>query len=225
MEAGPLPAAPALLRSPRPRRGGELTAERILDAAEALFAERGYEGASQRDVAERSGLSAASLYNHFPSKEALYAAVLERGLAPVLAILSAQGVGALPPSERSRRIVADVMALLARRPNLPRLVLHETLSGGQRLTPMLREWIAPAFERARELIESNPAARRWRAEQIPHLVVALYHVVLGHFTFAPLYRDLSGVDLLSDEALARQTRFLGELVDALLPDPPPGPAR
>jgi hypothetical protein len=143
----------------------------------------------------------------------------------VLAILSAQGVSALPPSERSHRIVADVMALLARRPNLPRLVLHETLSGGQRLTPMLREWIAPAFARARELIEANPAAQRWRAEQIPHLVVALYHVVLGHFTFAPLYRDLSGVDLLSEEALVRQTRFLGELVDALFPDPPPGPDR
>ena len=65
-------------------------------------------------------------------------------------------------AERSHQIVAEVMALLARHPNLPRLVLHETLSGGQRLTPMLREWIAPAFARARELVEANPAARRWR---------------------------------------------------------------
>jgi AcrR family transcriptional regulator len=222
-----VPAAPALDRSPGPRqrRGGERTAERILDAAEALFAERGYEGASQRDVAERAGLSAASLYNHFPSKDALYAAVLERGLAPVLAALSGPERGAEPPAERSRRIVADVMALLARHPNLPRLVLHETLSGGQRLTPMLRGWIAPALTRARELVEANPAAARWRPDLIPHLVVALYHVVLGHFTFAPLYRDLSGVDLLSEEAVARQTRFLGELVEALFPDPPADPGR
>jgi AcrR family transcriptional regulator len=219
-----VPAATALL-NPRSRRGGERTAERILDAAEALFAERGYEGTSQRDVAERAGLSAASLYNHFPGKEALYAAVLERGLAPVLDVLSAAEPAGIAPGERSRAIVGEVMQLLARHPNLPRLVLHETLSGGQRLTPMLREWIAPAFTRARELIEANPAARRWAPEQIPHLVVALYHVVLGHFTFAPLYRDLSGADLLSEEALARQTRFLGELVDALFPAAPTAPAR
>jgi hypothetical protein len=52
------------------------------------------------------------------------------------------------------------------------------------------------------------------------LVLALYHVVLGHFTIAPVWRDLEGDDLLSTEGLARQTRFLGELVATLLPENP-----
>src|SRR5690606_15695429 len=67
-----------------PRRRGEITAARILDAAEALFAERGYAGTTLRDVADAVGLRIPSLYNHFPSKDALYAAVLERGFGPVL---------------------------------------------------------------------------------------------------------------------------------------------
>ena len=63
------------------------TRDRILDAAEALFADRGYAGAAMRDLAARVDLNPASLYNHFPSKRALYEAVLERGLRPMSELL------------------------------------------------------------------------------------------------------------------------------------------
>jgi hypothetical protein len=109
------------------------------------------------------------------------------------------------------------MALLARHPHLPRLLLHETLAGGQRLTPMLERWIAPAFAHAEELIQADPAARRWSPELVPHLVLALYHVVVGHFTVAGLYRQVTGEDLLADAAVERQTRFLHQLVATLFP--------
>jgi hypothetical protein len=107
------------------------------------------------------------------------------------------------------------MAILARRPGLPRLVLHETAAGGQRLTPILRSWIVPAFARAHEIVAAGPAAKRWSEEQIPLLVIAMYHVVVGYFTFASLYRDLAGKELLGEEALEAQTRFLRELVGRL----------
>jgi AcrR family transcriptional regulator len=212
-----LPRRPALTAPPRrARRRPGSTADAILDAAEALFAERGYEGTSLRDVAERVGVRAPSLYNHFPSKDSLYAAVLERGIGPVLELLAttAAGAGARPDSER---VVSEVMALLVRHPHLPRLLLHETLAGGQRLTPMLKRWIAPAFARGGELIQADPAARGWSPELVPHLVLALYHAVVGYFSLAGLYREMAGEDLLAAPALARQTRFLHQLVATLFP--------
>jgi len=200
---------------PRYRLGGERTAERILDAAEELFAERGYTGTTLRDVATRVGVRPPSLYNHFASKDALYAAVLERGIGPLIELLARSAAAPADESYDPGRLVADVMQILARRPGLPRLVLHETLAGGQRLTPILRSWIAPAFARAHELVAASPAAARWDAEQIPLLVLAMYHVVVGYFTIASLYRDLSGAELLGDAALAAQTGFLRELVGRL----------
>jgi AcrR family transcriptional regulator len=195
------------------RQGGERTAERILDAAEQLFAERGYDGTTLRDVATRVGVRPPSLYNHFASKDALYAAVLERGIGPVIELLART---AAAPSSDPGKLVSDVMEILARRPGLPRLVQHETLAGGQRLTPILRSWIVPAFERAYELVAANPAAAgRWRPEQIPLLVLAMYHVVVGYFTFASFYRELGGDELLGEAALEAQTRFLRELVERL----------
>jgi AcrR family transcriptional regulator len=201
------------------RHGGERTAERILDVAEQLFAERGYDGATLRDVATRVGVRAPSLYNHFASKDELYAAVLERGIGPVMELLVR--TAAAPEGQRSDpgQLVTDLMEMLARRPAIPRLVQHETLAGGQRLTPILRSWIVPAFERAHELIAVNPAARSWSREQIPLLVLAMYHVVVGYFTFASFYRDLGGDELLGEAALEAQTRFLRELVERLFGAP------
>jgi len=207
-------SASSVLDAPGLRRKGELTAERILDAAEALFAERGYAGTTLRDVATRVELRIPSLYNHFPSKDALYTAVLERGIGPVLAILGE--FGAQKASLRDPAAVIErVMALLKRHPNLPRLVLHETLSGGQRLTPMLREWIAPVFGRASEMIAISPGSSRWTPEQIPLLVLALYHMTVGYFVSVALWADLNGGDLRSASMLAQQTGLLREIVASL----------
>jgi AcrR family transcriptional regulator len=210
------PYAPTSAR-PRIRRVGNETAEAILDAAEALFAERGYEGASVRDVADKVGVRAPSLYNHFEGKEALYTAVLERGVGPVLELLAQ--VAARPDEVDRRRIVTEVMATLARHPNLARLLQHETLAGGRRLTTILERFIGPAFARAEELIAADPNAQRWSAEQIPFLVLSLYHTVVGYFAVADLYAQIRGEDLLAAPALERQTRFLHQLVSTLFPDP------
>src|SRR5262245_60939060 len=208
-----------------PERRGEQTRERILDAAEALFADRGFEGAALRDVATRVGIRTPSLYNHFPSKEALYAAVLERGVEPVLALLSeiVQSPQARRPG--SREVVERVMAVLARRPDLPRLVAHEALAGGEHLRPLLQKVVAPVLARAQEAVLSTPGAERWGRERAPLLVLAAYHMVVGHFAIAPFYRELSGQDVLEPEALDRQTRFLADVLDLLFsaPGAPPVP--
>lgn len=56
-------------------RDGEGTRRKILDAAEGLFADRGFDGTTIREVAERSGLSGPLILFHFQSKEGLYEAV------------------------------------------------------------------------------------------------------------------------------------------------------
>ena len=211
------PSTAAPRRSPpHERRGrkGRETAERILDAAEQIFAEKGYQGATLRDVASRVGIRTPSLYNHFAGKDSLYAAVLERGIGPVLRALGESGSSG-DLSHDPGRLVERMMELLARRPQLPRLVLHETLSGGRHLTRILQQWLGPTLQQAQRMVETGPAARRWEAEQLPNLVLAMYHIVVGYFAIAPLYRELNDVDLLSKEALEHQTRFLRKLATFL----------
>jgi AcrR family transcriptional regulator len=65
----------------RKRADGELSYERILDAATEIAAERGYEGASIALVSAKCGLPASSIYWHFKNKDDLIAAVIERSFA------------------------------------------------------------------------------------------------------------------------------------------------
>ena len=65
------------IRSRGPYRTGLRRREQIIDAATAVFAEYGYAGGSVRAIADRVGVSPASLLQHFGSKEGLLMAVLE----------------------------------------------------------------------------------------------------------------------------------------------------
>ena len=199
----------------QPTRKGDRTALQILDAAEDLFAECGFSGTTLRDVATRVGIQIPSLYNHFESKEGLYAAVLERGLEPVIHVLANLVAESSQQRPDARPVVQSIMAVLDARPHLPRLLLHETLAGGQRLTPVLRSAIGPIFENAQKVTETATQGTRWRSDQVPQLVLALYHVVLGYYAIAPLYQQLTGQNLLSETAREDHTQFLADLVDTL----------
>jgi AcrR family transcriptional regulator len=65
---------------PKRRRApkGEMRRAALLDAATVIFARDGYSSASMRDVAALAGITTVGLLHHFPNKEALLAALLER---------------------------------------------------------------------------------------------------------------------------------------------------
>ncbi len=80
MKVKPYMRATSHISAPREpsRRRGELRVAALLDAAAATFSEKGYEAATMTQIALRAGASIGSLYQFFPSKEALAGAMLAR---------------------------------------------------------------------------------------------------------------------------------------------------
>ncbi len=60
------------------------TRTRILRAAEKLFASRGYDGTSTRDLADRAGVAEGTLFRHFPNKKAILVEIATQGWVDVL---------------------------------------------------------------------------------------------------------------------------------------------
>ena len=77
-----------------PRLSAEARKEAIVEAVRDVFAEKGFEGTTTRDLAKAAGVSEALLYKHFPSKESLYAA-MDR-FRPILMTTLAAVFGAIP---------------------------------------------------------------------------------------------------------------------------------
>jgi AcrR family transcriptional regulator len=96
--------------------------EGILDRAAALFARRGFAKTSVQDVAVAVGLSKAGLLHHFPSKDALYEAVLAQ--AETLGQQVLDEVRDLPAgADRDRRAVEVLVDIALAHPGLVALVL------------------------------------------------------------------------------------------------------
>lgn len=90
-------------RTPRRRLGRAERERQILDAAVAVFGERGYQNASMDQVAERVGVTKPVLYTHFGSKHGLLLACIARARAELLEVTSAAAASASTPEEMLRR--------------------------------------------------------------------------------------------------------------------------
>jgi AcrR family transcriptional regulator len=85
--AGALPA-PRAPQMPRKRMTGPQRREQLLDVGCSLFAERGFDATSVEEVAARAGVSKPVVYAHFGGKDGLYAAVVNREMDSLLAMMS-----------------------------------------------------------------------------------------------------------------------------------------
>jgi AcrR family transcriptional regulator len=109
----------------RKRADGELSRERILDAAAEIAAERGYEGASIALVSAKCGLPASSIYWHFTNKDDLIAAVIERSFGDWLKAWQVPVEGS--PQDRLVGLAMQIAKALLDSPDFIRLGLMLSL--------------------------------------------------------------------------------------------------
>jgi len=113
---------------PRPARQGaraERTRTAVLDAAEALFAERGFDATRLEDVAQGVGIRRASLVYYYRDKREIYDAMLARVLGDLRARLEAALASEAPLAARIEAAVSAWVAFVGRRPALARILLRE----------------------------------------------------------------------------------------------------
>ncbi|HEY2481181.1 MAG TPA: TetR/AcrR family transcriptional regulator [Caulobacteraceae bacterium] len=104
-------------RPPRDAAIVERQRAAILTAAERLFAQRGYEGVSMRNVALEAGSSAAALYRLFPHKRALLRTIWEDALASLDVSLEQAASGEADPVRRLRALGAAYAAFWVANPD------------------------------------------------------------------------------------------------------------
>ena len=150
--------------------------ETICREASRLFAERGADAVSMRDVADACGITVAALYYHFSSKEDLYEEVAKLQIELFMDTLR-RGRAALAPGEETpSRVVALVLDVVLADPTLF-LLTQRDLHRGDRGTRQAqsREHFAQARAFLRETLE------RYHGEPVTeHEVFALACIVTGY---------------------------------------------
>jgi AcrR family transcriptional regulator len=147
------------------------TAQSILDAGEFLFQRQGFHGTSMRQLARFAGITPAAIYNHFPSKEEIFVALLRQRLPHrtlALAVGGAEGATAeallLDGLRRMQVVMSD------RLDNL-RLIFVEVLEfEGRHLPLVLPDIVAPALAFIERLRSADPRLKDWPAPFLLRLV-------------------------------------------------------
>ncbi len=123
-----MPAERAPRRAPVQRRA-RATVASILDAAARVFVEHGYAGGTTNRIAAEAGVSVGSLYEYFPNKDSVLAALLERRLADGaqdLDLALADLEGSPPPADEAlARLIDAVFARFQGAADLDRVLFEE----------------------------------------------------------------------------------------------------
>jgi len=188
---------PARPRSSSANRGEE-TRTALLAAARRVFALRGYDGASVRDITREAGVNLGAVTYHFGSKRALYVAVLTDAFSPVVERVRVAAHSPGDPMQRLDAVVDAIFAHLGANLDVPRLMLQEVTTGRR----LPRELVAFARANVGNIGSILAAGREdgsLRTGNVAFTALSIVSQPIFMTLVAPLLKEAAGVDL-SDPA-------------------------
>ena len=176
------PASARKVAVPRKRaeqQRAQSTRTAILEAALAEFAEKGFEAASIRSIAERTGFQHPLITYHYPSKDLLWQAVAEDTFERIRREWDARASeeGVLTPLERLRAEYRALFRHTTRFPEFHRFMRQEAASNNPRLQWVAENVLTPLIDRLLPQIEAAQAKG-----QLPEIEPILFHYMMVSLT-------------------------------------------
>jgi TetR/AcrR family transcriptional regulator len=189
------------------------TSDRILEAALAAFASRGYDVVSLDALASELGISKQTILYWFESKDALLSAVIERGAAQLSQELERALQVDANGFDRVEIVVRSVFRMAAQRPELLGL-LREVARLGPPPAAQMTQALDPLVQRAATFLEAQMDEGMMRKSDPKLLLLAMYSTVIGMVTEVEVLRALG--EETDARSLVRRRRDVIELLRSAL---------
>ena len=124
--------------------------DRILDAAERVFAQRGFFSAKVADIAKEAGVADGTIYLYFKNKDDLLISLFESRMERVNALLGAAVAAARTPREKLMAFVKAYVGMIAEQPTAAEVLTIEL----RQSTKFMREYSAQRFGELLRLLAS-----------------------------------------------------------------------
>lgn len=193
-------------KAPKQARAQE-TVEAILTATARVLVNDGYDRASTNRIAKAAGVSVGSLYQYFPSKEALVAALVERHIDRCLSTMEASftELAGSPPEQVARGLIEVMVQIKSEDPALERVLLEQVPRVGR--LSRVQEVEERMARLIRVYLEGNRANLRPIDPEAAAFLLAKAGNALAHGIALDRPTGVP-VELLMEEFLAMVTRYL-----------------
>jgi AcrR family transcriptional regulator len=148
------------------------TAERILDAAGTLFAERGVDAVEMKDIARAAGCSRATLYRYFDSRASLRTAYVHREARNVRRRLTEIIAGIADPSERLLAGMMQALRLVRESPSLSAWFAGTSAGSREAAESEVVAAMTAAFLQSAGIADSLDRRARWLVRALTSLLIA-----------------------------------------------------
>lgn len=209
-----LVGAGAITHSDRPKAKAsirEANASLILQAAERVFARRGFPGATMAEIAEQAGLPKANVHYYFGSKKALYRALLDQTLRDWLAPLQSMQPDA-DPRTAIETYVREKMRLVQARPDASRVFANELLHGAPEIKEVLRTSLRELVQSKASVIEGWVQQGLMAPVDATHLFFTIWAATQTYADFDVQVRSVLGRSRLTRADHERATQHVVEFV-------------
>jgi TetR/AcrR family transcriptional regulator len=182
------------------------TREKIFIAAAKLFAERGYNGVSMRELSESTGLSKPTIYYYFGNKEGIYTALVETGLHYGQEVFQKIAEQDIPIKEKIIRILKVRFNQVLKFPDFAKFFLV-VFTSSEKL-PFLEDFIKESIQRRKilvDLITDGIRSKEFGPSANPELAAEVFVGALTHFIMKQLN---SRKVILSDKLAEDLVEFL-----------------
>jgi len=182
--------------------------QKIMEAAELLFAEQGFNGTSVRDIAEKAGVNLAMISYYFGSKdkllETLFAERTEKGKIKLEEIIN-RPVSAL---DKMYQLIELYLDKIMQQQCFHRILTREqVLSSGTHVADMILQLKRRNFELIQQIVEEGQRTGEFRKDVEVSLVVAtLVGTVSNIVTTQYYYKVLNNLESLSNEEFQQRIR-------------------
>jgi AcrR family transcriptional regulator len=195
------------------------TREKIIRAALDVFAEKGFDAASTRQIAAKVGVNHGLIPYYFGTKQKLWQAAVDHAFADMQSEIDAalQEPAPLDPRERAARMIRGHVRFVARRPAFVRLMFEEGKRRGERMRWIVDRHVRPLYDAVAGLI-AQAMGRQAGLEGVSP--VHFFYLMAGatglFFHQADECQRLSGVDPFDADVVETHAR----VVERILLGPP-----
>jgi AcrR family transcriptional regulator len=182
----------------------EARRDQVLRVAEALFARAGYRGVGLREIAAQVGIRAPSLFKHFPSKDALYNAVLISIFDRLVEVAKRlEGDGSF--EARLESFIGGYVDLVANDPNVVPLLFRELMERSEAMHPDTRHLAADIYRRIDAFLQAGQRAGAFRPVDRFRFQIAISGAILYHGLAAKPYQVALLDRVIPDRAAWKRT--------------------
>ncbi len=191
----------------------DISKEKILEAAEQIFSEKGIAGARVDEIAELSGVNKRMIYVYFGNKEQLYENVLRRVYGRLAEMESGYDTD-LPADEELRKVILNSFKHLEKNPTFISLVMRENLNKAKYVDS---SGIVPIKSKSivtvRKIIQSGIDSGVFRKDiDINEIIFAVNMYVFSYFSNIYTMPKLVEIDLSDKEKRVKRANMLADMI-------------